>query len=247
MQQINLYLPQFRKPKVTFPLGQMVAVLIAVCVAIGGYGALLWQNQQQLRQQQQQLTQQKSQKEQRNQELRLKFPPPKPDPTLITRQQSTLRQIDYRQRMIEVLQRYSSSQEPPPLSHYLVGLARQDLDSLWLTRIDVGHRGRSLKLEGMSIEADALPLYIQRLNQEPAYSGTSLEKVVLQRPQPSAEQPQSPLDPRLITFSIQTAAEGSEVTTTAPPIAADDLLGSWSAIAKTHSGVPSMQSLESQP
>lgn len=54
---------------------------------------------------------------------------------------------------------------------FLRAFSRQAVDGLWLTGFDIAGSGNELKLEGRALSADLLPVYLKRLNQEPALQG----------------------------------------------------------------------------
>jgi hypothetical protein len=57
------------------------------------------------------------------------------------------------------------------MSGYLVGLARQRIEGLWLTRIDIREGGNAINLSGRGASAEQVPQYLQRLSGEPAFKG----------------------------------------------------------------------------
>lgn len=57
----------------------------------------------------------------------------------------------------------------PRFSSILSALARQDLESLWLEKIEIGKRGNSISLEGRTLIPDDVPRFLRRLGREPSF------------------------------------------------------------------------------
>jgi MSHA biogenesis protein MshI len=57
------------------------------------------------------------------------------------------------------------------VARYLVGLGQRPPRDLWFTQIDVLDSGASIVLGGRAVTPDAVPRYLQRLRDDPAFSG----------------------------------------------------------------------------
>jgi Tfp pilus assembly protein PilN len=62
-------------------------------------------------------------------------------------------------------------QQGERFSATLVALARQRIDDLWLTRIELNASGQGLTLEGLTPRSQAVPQYLQRLREEASFRG----------------------------------------------------------------------------
>jgi Tfp pilus assembly protein PilN len=67
------------------------------------------------------------------------------------------------------------------MSGYLIGLARQRIEGLWLTRIDIREGGDAINLSGRSITAEQVPQYLQRLSAEQAFKGRTFGGLAVQK------------------------------------------------------------------
>lgn len=56
-------------------------------------------------------------------------------------------------------------------SNLLAGLARQDLEGVWLEHIEFADAGDSIELAGQTLRADDVPLFLRRLGDEPLFAG----------------------------------------------------------------------------
>lgn len=58
-------------------------------------------------------------------------------------------------------------------AEYLSGLARQHIDGMWFTEIQLRHGGQQMALLGETKEPEYVPRYLQKLAQEPVFAGQS--------------------------------------------------------------------------
>jgi hypothetical protein len=66
-------------------------------------------------------------------------------------------------------------------SEYLRAFARQTVQGLWLTSIQIGEGGAQLTLSGRALQPDLVPVLIGRLKQESVLRGRPLEALVITR------------------------------------------------------------------
>jgi hypothetical protein len=64
-------------------------------------------------------------------------------------------------------------------SPYLTALARQTMQGVWLTGMEIGSGSGDLVLKGRVLESELVPLYIQRLNREPLFQGRAVRELRL--------------------------------------------------------------------
>jgi type IV pilus assembly PilN-like protein len=63
-------------------------------------------------------------------------------------------------------------------SPYLAALARQTMQGVWLTGVEIAGSG-NLVLKGRVQESELVPVYIQRLNREPLFKGRAVRELRL--------------------------------------------------------------------
>lgn len=68
-------------------------------------------------------------------------------------------------------------------SRYLLSLARQQFNGLWLTRITLSASGKHTVLEGRALDAESVPLYLQNLSEEPPFVGKGFTQFAIERPE----------------------------------------------------------------
>lgn len=93
------------------------------------------------------------------------------DESLVQANRRLNEKVAAREQMIRALKSLVIEDKDAPFSSILMALARQQSVELWLTQIHVGLSGRTMALEGTTLEADAVPEYLQKLRSEPAFVG----------------------------------------------------------------------------
>lgn len=99
-------------------------------------------------------------------------------------------------------------------ARYMLAFSRQALDGLWLTGFSVVSGG-DVTIQGRVVRAELVPVYIQRLNGEPALKGREFSTLEVKRPAPppavpaeagKGPAPETPETPRYLEFALATAA-----------------------------------------
>ncbi len=84
-------------------------------------------------------------------------------------------------------------------SRYLVSLARQDTDGLWLTHIGLSALGDKTRLEGQALRAELVPAYLQSLAEEPPFAEQRFHQFQIDGPEERTG--------GIVTFSMDSDAE----------------------------------------
>ena len=88
--------------------------------------------------------------------------------------------VDGRRWLVDQLAQ--SGDEVVPFSGVMEGLGRQRPAPLWLTRIRVAEAGAQLGLGGRTLDADAVPGFLERLGAEPALKDREFSHFRIDRP-----------------------------------------------------------------
>jgi hypothetical protein len=179
MQQVNLYQPILRKQEKVFSaktllqgnllvLTGLLLLYTYTVVQTRGMQAQLTQVQQQRDEQTRQLT-----------ELVKQYPPKNRDASLKPRIEKEQASLQHKRRLLAAVGELGLDEESG-FSAHLTGLARQDLPQLWLQHIYL-HQGKEVALKGSAFEAEQVPIYLQRLANEKAFSGTAFQQVEIAR------------------------------------------------------------------
>jgi hypothetical protein len=86
-------------------------------------------------------------------------------------------------------------------SPYLTALARQTMNGVWLTGVEIASPGGDLVLKGRVVDSGLVPAYIRQLNREPLFRGRSVSELrLIARSEPPAK---SEPAKRYVEFSLQ--------------------------------------------
>lgn len=180
MQQINLFQPALREPTPLFGARAMLRTVLAVLVGLGV--VYVWAVVQVglLEREAKDLAAARERAEQRLAELQAQLPKRVPDPALAARLEAQQFELQQTRRLMSVLSEGTFGNNVG-LSPYLVGFARQHVPGTWLTRVDVAAGGTRIGLEGRAQAPELVPLYVQRLADEPVFEGQVFSHLELDR------------------------------------------------------------------
>lgn len=177
-QQINLFDPRFRPQTPHFSALTMALAALGVAVLLVAVGQLyayqnrrleatLAQTEQRVKQLQEQATRFARELGEQNRGTALADE--------LARVEDQLRQ---RRALLEGIQGGSAT-SMEGFSPYLSALARQTMQGVWLTGVEVAGNSGDLVLKGRVTDSELVPLYIQRLNREPIFQGRAVRELHL--------------------------------------------------------------------
>ena len=184
-QQVNLLAPMYRKQQALFSARVSIGICLLVGVALTLiYFATVWRGAV-VANQQNQLQAQRDTATRRLNELAAQ---------LQGRQSSTALQAEVaqltqeRDRKAEALAALSQRQvgSTEGFSPEFIGLARQRLNGLWLTRIELA--GEQITLQGVTLSEDLIPRYLRKLGEEQVFSGRAFQQAHLERTEDGGRQ-----------------------------------------------------------
>ncbi len=199
-QQINLYQPLFRRQKKVFTfrtLLQITAIAVLGMLLIYAYGH--WQTRL--------LDQQLAQLQTREQTTVARLTTVSsqhPDASAAQAGLARLRDsLAAKQQLVARLANENIG-NTQGFSAQMAGFARQTLNGLWLTDIELAAGGRELHLIGNTHAPELMPRYLQKLANEESLAGLRFREVRLSRPEES----------RYILFELATRLpdQANEVT-----------------------------------
>lgn len=179
MQQVNLYQPILRKQEKVFSAKTLLQGNLLV---LTGLLLLYTYTVMQTRNMQAQLTQVQQQRDEQTRqlaELVKQYPPKNRDASLKLRIEKEQASLQHKRRLLAAVGELGL-EEDSGFSAHLTGLARQDLPQLWLQHIYL-HQGKQVALQGSAFEAEQVAIYLQRLANETAFSGTAFQQVDIAR------------------------------------------------------------------
>jgi Tfp pilus assembly protein PilN len=178
-QWINLYRDGLKPREYSGALPRWLLITTLLLVGVLGWG--LWARVQanHAETQRARLVAQQAALQARIAELSAALAKRQPDPAITAALQRAQQAVEGRLWLAGQLQVQRST---APMSPVLLGLARQRADALWLTHIEADARAGSLRLAGRTVQAEAVPLLVQRLASEPAFAGRSFAHFQMQQP-----------------------------------------------------------------
>lgn len=177
-QQINLYQPIFRTQHKIFSavtIAQLTVVFVVGLLLIYGYG--VWQ----LSRLEGQVAALDAHRETAMQQLRTLSTQVRPETRsrmLDDQLREAQSEVNSKERLLTALEtrRFGNT---TGFSMHFAGLARQRINGLWLTRVEV--RDGVVVLDGATEAAELLPRYLARLGQEQAFAGTEFSRLQMAR------------------------------------------------------------------
>lgn len=181
-QQINLYQPILRREQKVFSAVTMLQFLGALAIVmLAMFAFSRWQLAQleaehaRLVTQERELIAQVTQLTNGHQE--------KPESRELRRQaEMAQREIVLKTRLLKLME--SQPVHSAGFADAFAGLARQRVDGLWLTGVEIERSGesRDVFLRGRAARAELVPQFVQLLSREPAFAGLRFQHMRLAQP-----------------------------------------------------------------
>jgi Tfp pilus assembly protein PilN len=176
-QQVNLLAPMYRKQRALFSSRVSIGICLLVTACLGViYAATAWRGSA-LAGEQVRLAESREVALRRLNELAAQLQG-KGDPA----RDATIAQLTAeRDRKAQALAALASREVATTtgFSPQFIALARQQLNGVWLTRIELA--GAHITLQGGTESEDLLPRYLRRLGGEEVFAGTSFQQAHLER------------------------------------------------------------------
>lgn len=209
-QQINLFNPIFRIQKKYFSSVTMLQAMAIVCLACALLVADAFRRTSALTAQLRATEATVAARQARLAEVRSQFAPRARSTTLSA-------EIAEAQQTLEMLQNASASVarggfgDVTGFSPYFRALARQRLDGVWLTGVDIASGGERIAVQGNTLEASLVPQFMARLAQEPVMKGKTFGALQIVAARDPAAGPDGG-GPAFLKFNLQSTA-GAAVPT----------------------------------
>lgn len=179
-QQVNLLAPMFRKQRTLFSARVSLGITVLVVAALGLiYGAMAWRGAA-LAGEQVRLEQQRELATRRLTELARQFQGRGRNESLDAQLTALTQERDRKIQAVAALSR-SELANTTGFSPQFLGLARQRLNGLWLTHVEVSANGGQIALDGITLSEELIPRYIKKLGAESVFTGTEFAHARLQR------------------------------------------------------------------
>jgi hypothetical protein len=204
-QQINLYNPAFEHKRQLFSARSMAAALGVLALGMGlacGYAQTRVSSLQaeaktvaaQLEQAQARMTQASSE-----------FAPRKPDPALQARLAASRDRLAALQKVAGIVGKGGLG-NTQGYAEYFRALARQGMEGLWLTAVNVEGAGADIGVRGRALDPALVPGYIGRLRSEPVMQGKTIGSLAIDQGQAADGKDAKPAGLPFVEFQFQSAA-----------------------------------------
>jgi hypothetical protein len=179
-QQINLFNPLFLEKKKYFSAVTMTQAIGLIVLGMAVFYAFaFWQDRSLARQIGESGRAYEQQKQQFG-KITAELSPEKREAQLDQDLKSIEAAIALRRSLLGELGTGGSA-APAGYSEYLRAFARQTVQGLWLTSIQIAEGGGQLTMSGRALQADLVPVLIGRLKQESVLRGRPLEGLAITR------------------------------------------------------------------
>lgn len=180
IEQINLYHARFRKKELLLPLSRMITIIFLstlIFPALIGFNHL---KMSELKKQSIRLHADYNKLENEWKVVRETLTKIEPDESLLSGSSKLNTILAHRTELLAFIEN-NSFENATGYSDYLIALARQHTQNIWLTSIAIAKNGTSLSIEGKINNSAALPLYLQRLENEPILAHTQFVTLKITR------------------------------------------------------------------
>lgn len=196
-QDVNLHQPMFRKQRTLFSARVTLRIGIIFVVALGVIYAVALGRTQLLASELTRLEQQREAAQRRLEEASTQLIGGGAESEQLGGEVARLtEEFNRKSATMQVLSRGGLGTSEGFAGHF-AGLARQRLNGLWLTRVEVAGGGERLSLEGEALAEELIPRYLRLLSREPRFEGIEFQQAVLQR------------DDHALRFELHTRAAGA--------------------------------------
>lgn len=199
MQQINLYQPIFRKEKKVFSAVAMLQVTALVLLILTALYAYSWWQLQPFEGEIDRIAAERQRLNRQIDNMQAEVAA-NAKSKLLENELARIKTELANKRKIRTVLSEGSFGNQTGFSSIWEGLARQHVTGLWLTHIRVENGGRRLVLSGRTISAELVPIYIQKLSDEAAFSDISFNMLELRRDED---------DPSILRFNLGTSEDDS--------------------------------------
>lgn len=179
-QQINLFNPIFLRQKKHFSIVTILQALALVLVGMLIFYAYAVFQTNRLNAEVEEAAKRLAQEKARVAKISTEFGPREKNPDLEAQVKELEKQLKNREDILGA-QAGVAAGKGRGLSDYLLALARQSINGVWLTSISVGGEGGSkMAIDGRALRPDMVPDYIKRLGKEKAMQGQTFSSLQMQ-------------------------------------------------------------------
>jgi len=177
-QQINLYLPEFRKEKDILNVRFMAQALVVLVLILGGLTAFDYLRISQLDTALANSQTERQAAIERVNALIVQFGDQSEDPALTARVRNLETELTEKRRLVQFMEGRDFG-NTRGFSEHLSDLSRYHLSGLRLTNIALSNGGANISLQGEVLRGELVPMYLQSLSQGETFAGKTFQTVRL--------------------------------------------------------------------
>jgi len=194
-QQVNLLAPMYRKQRALFSARVSIGICLLVGVALTLiYFVTVWRGSV-IANEYGRLVETRDTATRRVNELAAQLQGQTGDPAIEAEVTALTQERDRKAQALQALA-LREADSTVGFSPQFIGLSRQLVKGLWLTKIEVS--GGQLALQGVALSEELIPRYLRRLGAEGVFAGTAFQQASLERSAESDE----------LRFELRTQAAG---------------------------------------
>jgi len=197
IQQVNLYTDELRPRKEKLQAGTAISILVVGLVLVAFVAGFLTYQNSVMANKASRLDRQNQQLEQAVAELTAAVQARQPDSEVEEALARVTQTLARRQRLLEKVESLVLS-DGRQFSPQMAALARQIPEDVWLTGVILESGADKVTIEGRSREGALVPLYLENLGEEAAFTGRTFGAFRLSRPE----------EGRWIDFHVSSKREG---------------------------------------
>jgi hypothetical protein len=220
-QQINLFNPIFRKQKKYFSSVTMLQALGIICLGCALLAGDAARRARALKIQAASTDAQLLARQQFLAEARVRFAPRQKSAELAATVGKAQEELALLSNAAATIERGGFG-DTRGFSTYFRAFARQRIDGLWLTNLDIGANGSRIGVQGNTLQAELVPLYMRRLASEPVMQGKGFSSLEMGAPLPAVAVPGAAAAPAPVAgaptylrFSLQSSGAAAPVSAVA--------------------------------
>ncbi len=180
-QQINLYQAKFRKQRKPLSAFEASLGLLVIAASVAAYSTLLWQKHAQLAKAAQAVDSEVVAKKNVVDKLTQEMNERKKDTQLESAAQHAEQQVAATRDVMQLINGGGLGL-PGGYSEQLRALARQAQNGIWLTGFTLAANTDENLIRGRTLDAELVPAYLRRLNQEAALQGQHYDSLTISTP-----------------------------------------------------------------
>lgn len=180
LQQVNLFQDELKSKKLKYSALMMIQLSFTLIVIFSAVMAFKY-TQLQFRQGNLAEQQQKQKIVLADlQKIQSELAKRQKDPTLAIKILKRSKELANKQKVVGILSQDEFGSTKGFVEHF-IGLARQRIEGLWLTKIRIADGGTNIALHGTTIKAALLPQYLQKLSSEKVFVGAEFQSLYMER------------------------------------------------------------------